>query len=190
MPRDWLTRLSNSALLRREQVSTRAVAVHSVPLGTRSLIVADFCHLTSGGGLVLGTASSCLLASVLRAGTTHPGPGWWVDSLAKSWSLLKKIFDSIFRKRPIHLISSGSWCWCLDSEKEGLHTTRYLTLGDKISTNLSCFLWRHSFLQFKLRIWVDSILSEEIQKSRTSKTEPDNFLPTFRFISFYWTCCT
>ena len=78
-------------------------------------------------------------------------PPWsWVMSrqLSKELEPLEKIVDSIFRKRPIHLISSGSWCWCLDSEKEGLHTTRYLTLGDKTSTNLSCFWWRHSLLQF------------------------------------------
>ena len=103
-------RLSNSFHLHRAGIHAPSRST-PYPVSTRSLIVAGSRHLTSGRAVTYSTpqpSASRPRCWKLERPILVLGDESTAHSAANSWSLLKKIFDSIFRKCPIHLIQCGS----------------------------------------------------------------------------------
>ena len=175
-------RLSNSFHLHRAGIHAPWRST-PYPVSTRSLIVAGSRHLTSERAVTYpapqpsASRPRCpqLERLILVLGDE--------PTALNCWSILKKSLNLKFLPKAPNLrdpvrflmLSSGFW------EGGRTHYSRH-PMGINNFTTLSWFCSHRSLLQFELRCWVDYIVSEQIQKSRTSRWTFATFLSTFRFI--------
>ena len=174
---DW-TRLSTTAHLRQARTSPRPWRHRTIPHGeVRSMRGTFQAH---------GITSLDRMASMLSVGSTHPDPGWRVDSWWKAGASWKKVELIFPPKEPnphdpvlFLILVSGT-------EKEEPARYWIIHVGVINLTSLSRFagtvpLSKVGDIEYLI------YTSKQVLCSQTAGLNNASFWPTFRFISFNWT---